>query len=76
MKFGEAFERLRNGEKITRRGWNGKGMYLHVSNPGGGSNYPNKVIYLKTVNDGNQVWDPSQFDLFSEDWERHVRRGD
>lgn len=28
MKFGEAIEALKNGEKLTRSGWNGKGMFI------------------------------------------------
>lgn len=28
MKFGEAIEAARAGKKITREGWNGKGMYV------------------------------------------------
>ncbi len=28
MKFGEAIEALNEGKKVSRRGWNGKGMYL------------------------------------------------
>lgn len=26
--FGEAIRRLKNGQKVARKGWNGKGMYL------------------------------------------------
>ncbi len=28
MTFGEALEALKQGRKVARRGWNGKGMYL------------------------------------------------
>lgn len=28
MNFGEALEALKHGEKVLRRGWNGKGMFL------------------------------------------------
>lgn len=28
MTFGQALEALKSGLKVTRRGWNGKGMYL------------------------------------------------
>lgn len=31
MKFGEAIEHARNGKKITREGWNGKGMYVYMT---------------------------------------------
>lgn len=28
MNFGQAIEKLKEGKKVTRKGWNGKGMYL------------------------------------------------
>lgn len=28
MNFGEAIEALKQGKKVNRSGWNGKGMYL------------------------------------------------
>lgn len=28
MNFGDAIEALKEGKKVTRTGWNGKGMYL------------------------------------------------
>lgn len=28
MNFGEAIEALKQGKKVTRKGWNGKNMYL------------------------------------------------
>jgi GMP synthase-like glutamine amidotransferase len=28
MTFGQAIEAMKNGKKVARRGWNGKGMYL------------------------------------------------
>lgn len=28
LKFGDAIEALKAGKKVTRKGWNGKGMYL------------------------------------------------
>lgn len=28
MNFGQAIEALKEGKKVTRKGWNGKGMFL------------------------------------------------
>lgn len=28
MKFGEAIEALKEGKKVARKGWNGKGMWI------------------------------------------------
>lgn len=30
MNFGQALEALKQGKKVARMGWNGKGMYLWV----------------------------------------------
>lgn len=30
MDFGKALEALKNGKKVAREGWNGKGMYLYL----------------------------------------------
>lgn len=31
MHFGEALQVLKNGHRVTRMGWNGKGMWLAIS---------------------------------------------
>ena len=31
MRFGEALANARNGKRISRRGWNGKKMYVYFS---------------------------------------------
>ena len=33
MNFGEALEALKNGHKVQRKGWNGKGMWLVLVQP-------------------------------------------
>ena len=40
MKFGEALDRLKAGDRIARRGWNGKGMWLSLSGPLEGRRIP------------------------------------
>ncbi len=32
MKFGDAIEALKEGKKVARQGWNGKGMFLYLTN--------------------------------------------
>lgn len=34
MDFGDAIRALKSGKKVTREGWNGKGMWLSLSNAG------------------------------------------
>ena len=31
MNFGQAIEALKNGKKVARVGWNGKGMFLKTA---------------------------------------------
>lgn len=84
-RFGEALEMLRRGYKVQRKGWNGKGMWLvmvkgttHVW-PKEGTPYhtaglkevdidPHLDLY--TAKGSMQPgWNPSQADLFAEDWQ-------
>lgn len=34
MDFGQALHALKNGQAISRAGWNGKGMFLYYVGPG------------------------------------------
>ena len=69
MKFGEAIEYLKKGKRVTRKGWNGKGMYLEMQNPDDHSKMTRSYIYMKTVNDDLVPWVASQSDMIEEDWE-------
>ena len=31
FSFGEAIDRLKNSEKVARKGWNGKGMFIFLA---------------------------------------------
>ncbi|MBW2637059.1 MAG: DUF2829 domain-containing protein [Deltaproteobacteria bacterium] len=37
LTFGHAIQALKNGHKVARSGWNGKGMFLYLSGPPNGS---------------------------------------
>ncbi|TKI53543.1 DUF2829 domain-containing protein [Lysinibacillus mangiferihumi] len=32
MDFGQALEKLKQGHKVARKGWNGKGMFIYLVN--------------------------------------------
>lgn len=81
--FGWAIERLKEGAKVARKGWNGKGMFLFITKPllpfsenienYGVDNKPDtiqKIIVMKTA-DRKLVfgWLASQTDMLAEDWE-------
>ena len=66
--IGEAIRFLRDGCKMSRSGWNGKGMYLELQTPDEHSKMSLPYIYMKTA-DGNLVpWLASQTDMLAEDW--------
>ena len=84
MNFGEAIIALKQGKKVARKGWNGKGMFLYLVSEG---SYPVKMdaaksiadendnvkygqyVALKAANDSVYPWNASQADMLSEDWE-------
>lgn len=79
--FGWAVKRLKEGKRVARKGWNGKGMWLwHVEGDWNGHiahAFPNPFIYLeslpfiamKTADDKLIPWLSSQADVLAEDWE-------
>lgn len=81
--FGQAIVEMKKGNRVARRGWNGKGMYLFligtdIGNIGiGGWTYTNGVndnypllpfIAMKTATGEVVPWLASQTDILSEDW--------
>ena len=84
MNFGQALEALKEGKKVSRTGWNGKGMFLFLV---AGSTfsvnrapllgiYPEGTVidYCPHVDmrtaDGKIVpWLCSQTDMLAEDWD-------
>lgn len=74
MTFGKALKKLKKGWKVARSGWNGKGMWLRLVVPTGGSafdmGYENhSYIEMKTADDQLVPWVASQTDMLAEDWE-------
>jgi hypothetical protein len=75
LNFGDALYALKNGSKVCRTGWNGKGMYLFLvliwgcerpietKNMG---EYP--FIAMKTADNQIVPWLASQTDILAEDW--------
>ena len=68
FSFGIAVAYLKEGGKVARVGWNGKGMWLKLQVPDENSKMSLPYIYMKTA-DGQQVpWLASQTDVLAEDW--------
>lgn len=69
LTFGSAIEQLKNGKKVTRSGWNGKGMYLELQRPDQHSKMTLPYIFMFTACRNRVPWLASQTDVLSEDWE-------
>ena len=76
--FSWALMRLKEGAKIQRKGWNGKGMWITVYEQPlfapitvKDNNYKIDcpMLFIKTVKGTLNTWVPSISDLFAEDWE-------
>jgi len=82
MNFGNAIELAKEGKKIARKGWNGKGMFVYYVPE---NSYPsntdiakeqfgemvdyNSYLAIKNVNNTVSTWVPSINDVLAEDWE-------
>lgn len=68
MNFSEALIALKEGKKLQRENWNGKGMYIKAQFPETGSKMRKPYIYIVPCNDSLIPWVASHADLFGEDW--------
>ncbi len=75
--FGEALRKLKEGKKVARRGWNGKGIYIEMQIPDEHSKMTLPYIYIVTnglvtenpnAPKGIVPWLASQTDMLYEDW--------
>jgi hypothetical protein len=68
MNFGDALAALKEGKRVARSGWNGKGMWLELQRPDSYSKMTLPYIFMKTVDDQRVPWLASQTDMLGEDW--------
>lgn len=65
MTFGEAIVVMKTGGKVSREGWNGKGMYVYLWEPPG----MEPVIVLFNAQGKHQPgWVAAQPDILATDW--------
>ena len=69
QEIGWAVKQMRNGTRVRRRGWNGKGMWLALQRPGDYSKMTLPYIYMSTAQQQLVPWLCSQTDLLAIDWE-------
>lgn len=74
--FDWAITALKDGKRVTRPGWNGKGMWLMFvpsyrgcGNDPGGSRTHLPWIGMRTADNKFVPWLASQTDVLAEDWE-------
>lgn len=81
LDFGFALAALRDGQKMARKGWNGKGMYVYyvpeatykacteAATVEFGEEVPYEAyLAIKTVRGTVSTWVPSINDVLAEDW--------
>lgn len=84
MEFEEALKHVKQGKRISRSGWNGKGMFLfHIPAedkpstlypqldgvyPSGSMVGHNAYLAMKTVDNTIVPWLCSQTDMLASDW--------
>jgi|LSPZ01.1.fsa_nt_gi hypothetical protein len=75
VPFAKALEALQRGEKVARKGWNGKGMWVQQQVPDEHSKMTLPYLYIEypplhpAYPNGSRVpWLASQTDLLSDDW--------
>jgi hypothetical protein len=68
LTFDAVLPLLKDGSRIARKGWNGKGMYLELQEPDEFSKMTRSYIYMKTVDDDLVPWVASQTDILADDW--------
>lgn len=68
LGFSEALFLLKQGYRIAREGWNGKGMWLKLQVPDEHSKMRRPYIYMYPVDRELVPWVASQTDMLAEDW--------
>lgn len=75
MNFSTALEKIKEGVKLQREGWNGKGLWLEIQRPDVNSKMTLPYIFMSYPSDAKTTpgcrvpWLASQTDLLAEDWQ-------
>ena len=81
MNFGKAIDFLKEGKKVSRKGWNGKNQYIELATNISYKNADGEIININHKTMGNKAiafvgtfgvqigWLASQPDMLSDDWE-------
>ena len=80
MNFGLAIEAVKKGEKVARKGWNGKNQYVQLATNIRYMTFAKKIVNAEHSAIGNKAlafvgtsgiqlgWLASQADMLADDW--------
>lgn len=80
LNFGQAIEALKEGKRVARQGWNGKGLSVKLQVPDENSKMTLPYIYMEYPStpasesaptnhiNARVPWLASQTDILTEDW--------
>jgi hypothetical protein len=68
MIFELALSVVKQGGKVYRAGWNGKGMWIEMQRPEHGIKTTLPFLIIRTAAGEFVPWTASQEDLFANDW--------
>lgn len=80
MDFGKAIDAIKKGEKVARKGWNGKNQYIQLATDISYKTAAGEIVNCEHEAIGNKAiafvgtsgvqmgWLASQADMLAEDW--------
>lgn len=68
MDFSEALQDAKDGQRIARTGWNGKGLWVAIRSAEDDTFTDRDYLFIHTVEGQFVPWVASQTDLLAEDW--------
>lgn len=75
LNFGQAIEALKQGKRVARKGWNGKGMFIYIQDfteynkiSDEGYELQNCISMFTATQQWQPGWLASQLDILAEDW--------
>ena len=78
LTFSQALLHLKNGIKMQRTGWNGKGLWVELQTPDENSKMTLPYLFISYPADAQTTpgarvpWLASQTDILAEDWQTAV----
>jgi len=68
MNYSQALEAMQAGARVSRSGWDGKGMWIAIQRPDANSKMTLPYIYMRTVTGDMVPWLCTQTDALADDW--------